>query len=106
VVDATPVGGTRKNYYCDDATSPLECDGTSRTGDGFSYGDAGILVDGGVNKTFAFSSTLYVLPPAGSGDQDNVGATYKDYFADPLFPMAFLKGEANTTYLPLVLKGS
>jgi hypothetical protein len=106
VVDATPIGGTPKNYYCDDAASSLECDGTSKTGDGSSYGDAGILVDGGLNQDFVFASTLYVLPPAGGGDPDNVGAIYEGYFSDPLFPIAFLKGEPNTTYLPLVLKGS
>ncbi|GAB4530998.1 MAG: hypothetical protein Kow0063_09710 [Anaerolineae bacterium] len=104
VADATPLGGTPKNYYCDDTTSPVECDSTVKTGDGFAYGDAGILVEGGVNRTAVFSSTLYVLPPAGGGESDNVGSTYADYFAKPLFTMVFLKGERHTIFLPVVLK--
>jgi hypothetical protein len=104
VVDTTPVGGTPKNYYCDDATSSLECDGTSKTGDGFSYGDAGILVDGGVNQTFVFSGTFYFLSPAGGGEADNVGTTYKDYFFNPLNLAIYLTGQRLTTYLPVVLK--
>jgi hypothetical protein len=99
------MGGTPKNYYCDDVTSLLECDGTSKTGDGFSYGDGGVLVDGGVNPTSVFSGTVYVLPPAGGGEPDNVGATYKDYFFSPLNLAIFLTGGRLTTYLPVVLKG-
>jgi hypothetical protein len=106
VSDPTPVGGTaQKNYYCDDDDPnplALECDGTKKTGDDVSYGDAGVLIEGSVNQSFMLKSWLFV-PAAGQG---NVGETYQEYSSQPLKSMAFLQGERPTIFLPLILKNS
>jgi hypothetical protein len=106
VSDPTPAGGTHKNYYCDDNSAGItECDGTPRTGANGSYGDAGILTEGNVNPSFTIESWLFVLPPA-DGGQDNVGATYKNYFSHHLSPAAYLQGVRSTLFLPIILKNS
>jgi hypothetical protein len=106
VSDPTPAGGTQKNYYCDDnSAGSTECDGTPRTGANGSYGDAGILIEGNVNQSFTIQSWLFVLPPA-DGGQDNVGATYKDYFFHPLGVAPYLRGVRSTLFLPIILKNS
>jgi hypothetical protein len=103
VGDPAPAGGTPKNYYCDDTTSAQECDATGKTGDGVSYGDSGTMLEGSVNQAFTMSSSLYVLPPAGGG-QDQVGATYEEYFFNPLQVAAYLEGERSRIFLPIILK--
>jgi hypothetical protein len=106
VSDPTPVGGTaQKNYYCDDDDPDplaLECDGTKKTGDDVSYGDAGVLIEGSVNQSFMLKSWLFVL----AAGQENVGETYQEYSSQPLKPIAFLQGERSTIFLPLILKNS
>ena len=104
VIDPTLAGGTPKNYYCDDSTSGSECDGTDKTGDGMSYGDTGILIEGNVNESVTIESSLFVLLPADGSDSDNVGAIYKDYFFNPLIIAPFAQGERHTVFLPIVLK--
>lgn len=104
VVNLAGAGGTHKNYYCDDTISPTECDSSDPTGDGDSYGDAGIVFEGNVNQSFTIESWLFVLPPAGG--QDNIGATYEDYFFNRLRATAYLQGERTTTYLPIILRNS
>ena len=103
VGDPAPAGGTPKNYYCDDTTSTEECDATGKTGDNVSYGDSGTMLEGSVNRTFTIFSSLYVLPPAGGG-QDKVGATYEEYFFHPLQVAAYLEGERSRIFLPIILK--
>jgi hypothetical protein len=106
VSDPSPAGGTaQKNYYCDDDDPDplaLECDGTNKTGDKVSYGDAGILIEGSVNQSFMLKSWLFVL----AAGQENVGETYQEYSSKPLKPMAFLQGERSTIFLPIILKNS
>jgi hypothetical protein len=105
VTDSAPAGGTQGNFYCDNnAATPSECDGAPKTGDNASYGDAGILIEGGVNRTFTIESWLFALPPA-DGGQDNVGATYMDYFSNPLSVGLYAEGIHYTILLPLVFKG-
>jgi hypothetical protein len=105
VSDPTPAGGTQKNYYCDDSSAgTTECDGTPRTGDDGSYGDAGLLIEGNVNSSFTIESSLFVLPPS----QDNVGDKYAGYFNvnNRLKVMAYLQGVRSTIFLPIILKNS
>jgi hypothetical protein len=100
VMDPTSVGGTQKNFYRDNS-SPESND----TGQPGSYGDAGILIEGNVDQSFTIQSSLFVLPPAGGG-QDNVGATYEDYFFHPLSVAPYFQGVRSTTFLPIILKNS
>jgi uncharacterized repeat protein (TIGR01451 family) len=72
VSDLASVGGTQTTYYCDDTS---ECGDLTPTGDGDSYGDAGVLVTGGANNTANVQTAFFVLP-AGN---ENVGATYQTY---------------------------
>jgi hypothetical protein len=103
VSDPAPAGGTQKNYYCDDnSAGTTECDGTPRTGTNGSYGDAGILTEGNVNPSFTIESWLFVL----AAGQEIVGETYQEYSSKPLNPMAFLRGERSTIFLPIILKNS
>ena len=102
VSDPTLAGGTQTNYYCDDNTSGTECGDPITTGDGVSYGDAGILIEGNVNRDFTIATSLFVLP---SGE-DNLGSTYEDYFFNPLQAAAYLNGQPTMIYLPLILKNS
>lgn len=106
VSDPTPVGGmAQKNYYCDDDDPDplaLECDGTKKTGDKVSYGDAGVLIEGSVNQSFMLKSWLFVL----AAGQENVGETYQEYSSKPLKPVAFLQGERSTIFLPIILRNS
>jgi hypothetical protein len=107
VIDPTPAGGTPSNYYCDDSTAlTTECDGTTRTGDNGSYGDAGILLEGNPNPDFTIESSLFVLPASAGGEQDRIGDQYADYSDNPLIVVAYLEGERNKIFLPLVLKNS
>ncbi len=104
VTDPTSVGDTQKNYYCDDDSDPspgsLECDDTEGTGDYVSYGDSGFLVEGDVNPVFTLWSSLFVLPPG----QEDVGATYKDYFFNPLIIAPSSQAGQSTIFLPIIFK--
>jgi hypothetical protein len=103
VFDPTPAGGTPQDYYCDNSTSGTECDDTSKTGDGFSYGDAGLLVDGNVNHNFSVESWFFVLSP---NMGQNVGTTYLHYYSNRLKPMAFLQADRKVVYLPVILENT
>jgi hypothetical protein len=104
VTDSTPAGGIQENFYCDNSAATLtECDGAPKTGDNASYGDTGILIGGNLNNTFTIESWLFVLPPA-DGGQDNVGATYVDYFFNRLSVSPFAEGLHFTKILPLIFK--
>jgi hypothetical protein len=103
VFDPMSVGGTPAGYYCDNITSGTECDGTSKTGDGLSYGDAGVLVDGNVNHNFSIVSWLFVLP-ADVGQ--NEGTTYMHYYSNRLRVEAFLQADRKFIYLPIILKNT
>jgi hypothetical protein len=109
VADPTPAGGTQENYYCDDdGVGTLECDSTPETGDGLSYGDAGISIGGGINESFTAESSFFVLPAPGGGG-DNVGATYNDYHFNPLDVETKLftdHTDGEMIFLPVVLKSS
>lgn len=74
VVDVSLGGGTLSNYYKDDqALDPDD------TGDGQSFGDAGLRVYTPTGQV-ELGTFVFVLEPA----QPNVGATYQDYLANPL----------------------
>lgn len=105
---ATPAGGSQKNYYCDDNDpnpGALECDGTPKSGDNVAYGDTGLLIEGGINPAFTLDSALYVLAPASSGP-NNVGATYANYFFNPLLVGVGFQAEnpIGPNFLPIILK--
>jgi hypothetical protein len=111
VSDPSLAGGThQKTYYCDNkdsAPSPTayECDGSRKTGDDVSYGDSGILIEGGVNPTFTITSSLFIPPPP-DGELDNVGDVYADYYFNPLRIAAYLRGNRTAIHLPIILKSS
>jgi hypothetical protein len=106
VSDPSLAGGTQTNYYCDDGSgATTECDGTPTSGDGVSYGDVGISIEGDITESFTAESSLYVLPSPG-GDQDNVGNTYEDYHFNPLITIARLRAVQGQIFLPMILKNS
>ena len=100
VADPTPAGGTQKNFYRDDSNPE-----TPDTGQPGSYGDSGILIEGNLNQMFTTESSLFVLPPPDDGP-DNVGATYEEYFFNPLTVAASPKSDLLTIFLPIILKNS
>lgn len=74
VMDVALGGGTLSNYYKDDqALDPDD------TGDGQSFGDAGLRVDTPSGQV-ELGMFVFALEPA----QPNVGATYQGYLANPL----------------------
>jgi hypothetical protein len=74
IADLSVLGGTRTNYYKDDAT----VDSTD-TGDGRSYADCGSQIED-ASAHLIIDLWYYVLP----ADQPNIGATYRNYAAQPL----------------------
>ncbi len=97
VTDPTSAGGTPQNFYRDNSNPESHDDTGDNPG---SYGDSGILIEGGVNQIFSTRNSFFILPPP-DGGPDNVGDTYEEYFFDPLttsldFPPVFL---------PIILKG-
>ncbi len=98
VTDPGPIGGSPANYYCDNnnPAAPAECDGTNKTGDNMSYGDSGFSITGDINSHFATESWLFFLPPPATGEADNVGDTYQDYFDNPLSQIKI--------FLPIIVK--
>lgn len=69
VVDVTLDGGVLQNYYRDDISRERE-----DTGDGQSFGDAGIQIDAPTGDV-SLALSIFVLGPS----VPNVGATYHDY---------------------------
>jgi len=74
VGDTSSMGGAQYNYYEDNSINPV-----ADTGDGKRYGETGVFVHR-PNRSFTYTFALYVLP----GTQPNVGATYEDYYVQPL----------------------
>ncbi len=94
-----PAGGTAKSFYRDNS-SPESND----TGEAGSYGDSGFLVEGSLNSVFSIESSLFVLPPSGGGT-DNVGASYAEFFSNPLIIVSRLIG-GQSVYLPIIKKNN
>jgi len=98
VVDLALGSGTLENYYLDN--SDLNGDDT---GDGRSYGDAGLKANnpGGL---VTVDSRIFVLDP----QAPNVGSTYEDYLDNPLQATAVAQTYTPLppyqVYLPLVVK--
>ncbi len=74
IADLSVLGGTRTNYYKDDAT----VDSTD-TGDGRSYADCGSQIED-ASAHLIIDLRYYVLP----ANQPNIGATYRNYATQPL----------------------
>ncbi|MFQ5855209.1 MAG: hypothetical protein ACE5LU_06155 [Anaerolineae bacterium] len=95
-IDLSSVGGTQRNYYRDDDTFD-----NNDTGDGRSYGDTGFSVDT-PNASFSLNTSLLVLPPT----EENVGAAYAEWLAQPLAVTATRRTPAGPlgrkVYLPLI----
>ncbi len=100
VTDPTPAGGTQKNFYRDNSSPE-----TPDTGQPGSYGDSGILIEGSLSQMFTTESWLFVLPPP-DGGPDNAGATYEEYFFNPLTVTASSKQDRLKVFLPIILKNS
>lgn len=74
VVDVTIGGGQLANYYKDDETIDPD-----DTGDGQSFGDAGVVVNNPAGQVSAETLNFF-LDPA----QPNLGSIYQSYYANPL----------------------
>ncbi len=91
------LGGTQSTYYKDDSA----VDGDD-TGDQRSYGDAGLQVNNPNAGDYTILGHVYFL----TGTTANVGATYLDYYDNPLqASVASVPPPRWYIYLPLVLKG-
>lgn len=99
VGDPAPAGGMPKSFYRDNS-SPESND----TGEAGSYGDSGFLIDGGLNSAFSIQSSLFFLLPSGGGT-DNVGATYAEFFSNPVTIVPRLIG-GKLVYLPIITKNN
>ena len=96
VVDVTLEGGTLTNYYKDDQTTDPE-----DTGDGQSFGDAGLRVEDPAGEV-QVGLLNFVLDPG----QPNVGALYRGYYENPLEVTVVAQGGVHRLYLPLLCKKS
>jgi hypothetical protein len=90
------LGGTQSTYYKDDSTVDSD-----DTGDQRSYGDAGLQVDDPNAGTYTILGHVYFL----TGTTANVGATYLDYYDNPLQASVAVPLPKWYIYLPLVVKG-
>ena len=75
VSNPAPLGADVATFYQDDDVVVDE----DPTGDGLSYGEVGFRLEDDINLASILQSNFYVLPPGG-----NVGATYEQYFFNPL----------------------
>ena len=90
VATLTSLGGTRHHYYKDNsAVDPQD------TGDQRSFGDSGFEVTNPTSKLFTITTGQYFIPAA----QGNQGATYNQYFLNPLQVTATAESQFQT-YLP------
>ncbi len=94
VMDIGSPGGVPYHYYKDNNTFDRR-----DTGDGMSYGDAGIYVANPTTTVVTLTSAQYIL----SGRQDNRGAEFYEFFRNPLLVSLRLEG-GKMVYLPLVMK--
>lgn len=91
------LGGTQSTYYKDN--NAVDSDDT---GDQRSYGDAGLQVDDPNAGTYTMLGHVYFL----TGTTANVGATYLDYYDNPVqASVAAVPPPRWYIYLPLVIKG-
>ena len=90
------LGGTQSTYYKDDSTVDSD-----DTGDQRSYGDAGLQVDDPNAGTYTILGHVYFLTETTA----NVGATYLDYYDNPLQASVAVPLPKWYIYLPLVVKG-
>jgi hypothetical protein len=91
------LGGTQSTYYKDDA----HVADLSDTGDQLSYGDAGLQVCAPSTGTHTMLGHTYFL----TGVTANVGATYVNYYDNPIqVSVATFTPQEQTIYLPLVAK--
>jgi hypothetical protein len=89
------LGGTQSTYYKDDSTID-----SNDTGDQRSYGDAGFQVNDPNPGTYITLRHTYFL----TGTVANVGATYVDYYDNPLQTSVAAISPMRYIYLPLVTK--
>lgn len=89
------LGGSQSTYYRDD-DSPDSND----TGDWLSYGDAGLQVDNPNPGTYTTLGHIY-FP---TGTTANVGATYVEYYDNPLQTNVAAVPSRWYVHLPLVVK--
>ena len=96
IVDVTMGAGQLSNYYRDDQTVDPD-----DTGDGQSFGDAGLVVDDPAGEVNAETLTFFLDP-----NQPNLGLTYQSYYANPLEIVATAQrcGPLHYVYLPLLEK--
>jgi len=90
------LGGSQSTYYKDDDSV---VDG-SDTGDQLSYGDAGLQVDNPNPDSYVVLGHIY-FP---TSTLANVGATYADYYDNPLQTSVGAVRSRWTIYLPFVAK--
>lgn len=94
VAKLTELGGVRKHYYKDNsAVDPQD------TGDQRSFGDSGFEVTDPTSKNFTITTGQYFIPAA----QGNQGATYNQYFLNPLQVTTAVEG-LYQTYLPAMAR--
>jgi len=89
------LGGAQSTYYKDDSTVD-----SNDTGDQRSYGDAGFQVDNPNPGTYIMPAYTYFL----TGTTTNVGATYVDYYDNPLQVSVAVVIPTWYVYLPIVMK--
>ncbi|MEA3334600.1 MAG: hypothetical protein U9R25_01730, partial [Chloroflexota bacterium] len=88
------LGGTPYHYYQDDSTG----DGDD-TGDLRSFGDSGFGVTNPGSENFSLVTGQFFIPAS----EGNQGATYYEYFQDPL-EVSAVPVRQYKTYLPLQIK--
>ena len=94
VATLTSLGGVRRHYYKDNsAVDPQD------TGDQRSFGDSGFEVTNPTSKLFTITTGQYFVPAA----QGNQGATYNQYFLNPLQVTTTAEAQFRT-YLPAMTK--
>lgn len=107
ITDASLVGGTQTNYYCDDAGATTEeCDASTKTGDDVSYGDFGYSISGDINRFSVVTNTLFILSAADV--TENVGELYNSYIEHPLIitlrASPALNDSDQMIFLPILVK--
>lgn len=102
VIDLDILDPVVTTHYEDDATEKPLTD----TGDGQRYGEVGVRISNPQDGV-KYTSTYYILPDL----QPNLGATYAQFFQNPLVADAQIQtvqppplSPAHSTYLPLVEK--
>jgi len=85
LIDVPAIGDTRTLYYYDDDQTGTTADGTADTGDGKSYGDFGIQIDGTrISGSFSLDFVTYYLEPSAVASPVEVGQQFKAWQENPL----------------------